>query len=336
MRASRRVLVTAVVVVLGAVTAAVAVAAGPFGPPEPVDPDWRPADLFETDAPLLGVDGSGNALWATFHRASGDDQMAVYERCGTTWNRSLLGSPGNNFTGSGLKVAPNGTAMAVWEADDASGTLTHYSSVRAPGGTWGAPQVIVADDAVDFVQFAMSDSGAAIALWADPSPVGIWASIRPAGGAWGTPEKIADTTLDRAVAMSASGDAVVVYRGPTPGYAWARFRPAGGAWGGEVTVLENSYSNNMLELMAEFDGTGPGGGAWRDFARVNDAIRVNVRGAGLARSLGPDRQGARRRRRSNAAESAAVVRPAQPARARPPPAGRGRGMDAPPDRHELP
>ena len=233
------------------------------------------------------MDSSGNALWATLDRASGDDQMAVYERCGTTWNRSLLGSPGNNFTGSGLKVAPNGTAMAVWEADDASGTLTHYSSVRAPGGMWGAPQVIVADDAVDYVQFAMSDSGAAIALWADTSPVGTWASIRPAGGAWGLPEEIADTTLDRAVAMSASGDAVVVYRGPSPGDAWARFRPAGGlSWGDEVMVLDSSTQNEMRELMAEFDGTGQAVAMAR-FRELNDAIRVNVRGAGAAGAWGP-------------------------------------------------
>ena len=87
----------------------------------------------------LGVDAAGNALFATFDRATnGDDQVAVYERCGTTWNRKLVGSPANNFFGYGMQVAPDGTAMAVWRADDAGGTLTYYSSVRPPGGAWGS------------------------------------------------------------------------------------------------------------------------------------------------------------------------------------------------------
>ena len=96
---------------------AVAVIADPFGPVEVVHPVLKPWDLQSEHDPILGVDAAGNALFATFDRdTNGDDQVAVYERCGTTWNRTLVGSPANNFFGYGLRVAPDGTAMAVWRA----------------------------------------------------------------------------------------------------------------------------------------------------------------------------------------------------------------------------
>jgi len=285
MRALRRILVPAVLSVLIAVPVAAAVVADPFGPVEVVHPIWKPWDVFLEGAPILGVDASGNALFATVDRTTGDDQVAVYERCGTTWNRTLVGSPANDFNGYGLRVAPDGTALVLWRADDAGGTRTYYSSVRPPGGAWGQPQVIVADDTVTAVQFAISDAGAAIAVWGDDSPAGIWTSSRPAGGAWGAPEQITDASNQHSVAMSATGDAVVLYKGPTPGYAFARYRPAGGAWGAAQEVLKNNFQNTMQQPMVEFDGTGRVVALAR-FDQATDEIRRNVRGAGPAGTWG--------------------------------------------------
>ena len=53
--------------------------------------------------------------------------------------------------------------MAIWRVTG-GGTTTHYSSVRPPGGTWGAPQTVVSDTGVTFVQFALGDNGDAIAV----------------------------------------------------------------------------------------------------------------------------------------------------------------------------
>jgi hypothetical protein len=285
MRAFRRIVVPAVLSVLIAVPVAAAVVADPFGPVEVVHPVWKPWDLYLEGGPIVGVDSSGNALFATFDRTSGGDQVAVYERCGNTWSRTLVGAPADNFFGYGLRVAPDGTALVVWRADDAGGTRTYYSSVRPPGGAWGQPQVIVADDTVSAVQFAISDAGAAIAVWGDTSPAGIWGSSRPAGGVWGAPQQITAASNQHSVAMSATGDAVVVYRAPVPGDAWARYRPAGGSWGTDQLVLDSPYHDQMRELMAEFDGTGRAVALAR-FREFNDAIRVNVRGAGAAGTWG--------------------------------------------------
>ena len=77
MRAFRRVLVVAVTAVAITVPVAVATIAAPFGPVEVVDPVWKPWDLYLEGRPILGVDGVGNALFASTHRTSGDDQVAA-------------------------------------------------------------------------------------------------------------------------------------------------------------------------------------------------------------------------------------------------------------------
>ena len=184
MRTGRRLLLAFVLTAVVA-TPAVAMIADPFGAIEVADPTGRPGELIY-NGPSLAVDGAGNALWIGYARTSGDDQMAVFERCGASWQRKLVGTPQENWLGEGIRVTPNGTAMVVWRGDDAGGTLTHYSSVRPPGGVWGAPQVIVSDDTINSVQFALADNGTAVAVWADDSPAGTYATFRPAGGAWGT------------------------------------------------------------------------------------------------------------------------------------------------------
>src|SRR3954454_6098940 len=107
----RRIVLLATLGGLGAVPVALAVSADPFGSIEVVDPVFRPKPLFNDDASVLGVDGAGNALWASLARnAQGKDQLGIYERCGSgpvTWQRTLLGTADSypNFLPVGLKVA---------------------------------------------------------------------------------------------------------------------------------------------------------------------------------------------------------------------------------------
>ena len=275
----RRIVLLALLGALCGVPVALAMSADPFGSIEVADPTFRPKPRFNDNATVLGVDGAGNALLLTLARnAQGREQLAVYERCGNapvTWDRTLLGTAVQNFEPGDLKVARDGTAMASWSVRT-GGTITHYSSVRPPGGTWGAPQVIVADQGLTYVQLAMSDTGTAIAVWADGSPVGTWSSVRPAGGAWGAPEKVADTGRDYAAAMSATGDAIVLLRDVYPGALRSSYRPAGGAWGALQTVMVNSYPDTLEGLKVEFDGAGRAV-ALADFREFSDTIRVNVR-----------------------------------------------------------
>ena len=81
--------------------------------------------------------------------------------------------------------------------------------------------------------------------------------------------------------MSSGGDALVAYKHPTLGLVYARHKPAGGAWGSQVEVLSNNYQDTLRDLKTEFDGQGRAVVMAR-YRELNDAIRVNVRGAGSA------------------------------------------------------
>ena len=104
MRTGRRLLLAFILTAVVA-TPAVAMIADPFGAIEVADPTGRPGELIY-NGPSLAVDGAGNALWIGYARTSGDDQMAVFERCGASWQRKLVGTPQENWLGEGIRVTP--------------------------------------------------------------------------------------------------------------------------------------------------------------------------------------------------------------------------------------
>jgi hypothetical protein len=277
MKARRLSLAVAALLTLGAVP--VALAADPFGAPETADSFFRPGTFFNDASPFFGADASGSVLLATVHRdARSDDQFAVYERCGAapaSWQRTVLTDNDGGIAPIGLRVAANGTAMAVWSVD-AGGTIAYHSAVRPPGGAWGAPQVIVSDGGIGDMRFALSDGGDAVVAYTDGDGTpGTFAKLRPAGGSWGAAETIASTANRFDVAMSATGAAVVAYMGPSPGYVFARYRPAVGSWGAAAEVMRNAYLNTLDKVQVEFDGAGRTV-AVADFRELNDTIRYNV------------------------------------------------------------
>jgi hypothetical protein len=285
MRALPRILVSSIVAVLIGVPVALAAMADPFGAPEVSDPKWWPSEFA---SPILRADADGHAYWLSFIRnEDGDDQVAVYERCGgTTWTPTLIGTPADNLYVVGMQVAANGTAMVLWSVSTSQST-TFYSAVRPPGGAWGAPQTVLQDAEVSSIQFALSDSGAAVAVWADSSPAGTFAKVRPADGEWGAVETVTGTARDHDVAMSASGDAIVLFRDDYPGVIRSSFRPVGGPWGAPQEVLKNGYPDTLKQLMVEFDGLGRAV-AMANFREFVDTVRVNVRTGGVWGSTDPD------------------------------------------------
>ncbi len=147
--------------------------------------------------------------------------------------------------------------MAVWRTSDSPG-FTFYSSTKPPGGAWGGPQVIVADADVNYVQFALSDAGDAVASWADPTPASTRISIRPAGGTWGAPETAVSAARDHRVAMSATGDVMLFTNiGMAPAKIESHFRPAGGSFQAAQVALDHSWYQTLPnQWFVEFDGLG--------------------------------------------------------------------------------
>ena len=145
----RRMLAVLAIVVFGGVPAALAVSADPFGAGGGRRPDLASGDEFINDGRRSpGRTARGTCCWDVFRDASSDDQLAVYERCGSgpvTWQRTVL-TDGDRRRDARRACGSRATGPR-WRrgASTGGGTIRHYSSVRPPGGAWGAPQLIVSD-----------------------------------------------------------------------------------------------------------------------------------------------------------------------------------------------
>jgi hypothetical protein len=232
-----------------------------FGPVEVSNPDWRVNDRFFTFAPQVVADSSGRAFWASFHRAefSDQEQAVVYERCGTpaAWKPTLLGSPADELFPLGIFGNAAGAALVAWRVEGSGGTNTFFTSYKAPGGSWGAPQQVVSG-AVTHVTFAVGGNGDAVAGWNQTAPTAaLKASIRPANGSWGSPSPLKDAAQDAHVAMSETGDAVLTtFDATAPAEVEAFYRPAGGSFGAKETVDFPPFAVQPNGHFVEFTGGG--------------------------------------------------------------------------------
>jgi hypothetical protein len=205
---------------------------------------------YDIDGRVLVADDAGRAMVLSVDTAG--QHVVVIDRCGTGWTPTPVSPKSDDIYPLGLAVTPSGTAMAVWRAR-VGGTDNVYSSVRSPGGAWGAPELIVADNT--YAHFGLSDAGDAIAVFSDAG--GAWSRARPAGGTWQPKEKVWDGNKAVYLAVSRSGDAVIGTYENT--FMQAYYRPAGGSWGGVENVMN---ANVILSGVAippmdvEFTGTG--------------------------------------------------------------------------------
>ena len=220
-----------------------------FGSPETVDPGHR-LNEYDIDARVLVADAAGRAMVESVDNAG--QHLVVLDRCGSGWTPTPVSPKSQDVFPLGLAVTPGGTAMAMWRVQEGN-TTNVYSSVRPPGGAWGAPELVAGG--ATYVQFGLSDAGDAIAAWSDGAAA--WSRARSAGGTWQAPEKV--WTANKAVylAVSGTGDAVIGTYENT--FMQAYYRPAGGTWGG----VENVMNANVFligvavpPMDVEFTGNG--------------------------------------------------------------------------------
>jgi hypothetical protein len=212
------------------------------------------SDQSVTDA-VLGPSGDLNFLtW-------GDDsvlELVTRTASGITTKRAVHGT-GSAFNVR-LGVAPDGTAVVVWQAD---GRVR--SATAPPGLAFGEPTTVATEAFsslggvnLTLVQDARGDM---LAAWTGGPTHGMFefgalhTSYRPAGGAWRAAQRIpgdpfGNSTYELAVAMNARGDAVIAW--DDAGTAMS-YRRAGGAWE-HATAPERGASDPSVAV-------GPGGEA---------------------------------------------------------------------------
>ncbi|MFL5846580.1 MAG: PKD domain-containing protein [Solirubrobacteraceae bacterium] len=136
----------------------------------------------------LGLDRDGNAVavWSHWNGATYDVQGAVRTAASDTW--TTLPTFGTSASASfgdepQVAVAPDGSAVAMWRAPDA----TVQAASRASGAGFATAQTGISAPNVSSPQVILDAQGTAIAVWrrTDADGTRIETASRPRGGAFG-------------------------------------------------------------------------------------------------------------------------------------------------------
>ena len=214
----------------------------------------RPVTL-STDAygaPVIGIDGSGNAIAAWAGGSGAIDTASL--PAGGKWTRVTTLAP------RGQAVNPAGAAIVTW------GTRFHTlaDSGTVLGG-FAAPVTVGPPPPypIGYTHVALNGAGQAALAWATFNAN--MAATRSAGGTWSTPAQLSatpDGPVD--VAIDGAGDAIAVFKQPDVArnaMVYASKRPAGGTWavadtaGTFVVAWEGSATQTLNVLTSP-----PGGG----------------------------------------------------------------------------
>ncbi len=156
------------------------------------------------------------------------------------------GAPGAiRVAGPQLSMSPTGQAIIAWTTLDGT-----FASLRAPGGAFGAAQLIAP---ADFVVHSVAIGGTGEAVVAS---VDGRVAVRPAGGSFGAPQDLPAKARYGAgafVAANATGDAFAAYPGDLA--LQVSRRPAGGAWSAASSIAARTGSSLRGAVLTD-GGTG--------------------------------------------------------------------------------
>jgi hypothetical protein len=191
---------------------------------------WSTAVTLATDygQPVLGIDGSGNAI-AAWVAANGAIDTASLPAGGRWTAVKTLAARGQALN---LAVNSTGAAIVTWG--------TRFATLADSGTVLGgfATPVTVGPPPpypIGHTHVALNDAGQAALAWATFNAN--MAATRSAGGTWSTPTQLSarpDGPVD--VAIDGAGDAIAVFEQFQPAgssytaVAYTSKRPAGGTW----------------------------------------------------------------------------------------------------------
>ena len=244
---------------------------------------WGTAELIENNAgtayyPQVAMDTYGRAI-AVWHQYDGT-QFSIWANRfeGGTWGTADRIE--SNDTGDAyfpqIAMAPDGTAMAVWQQSD--GTRNNIWANRFDG-TWGAAELIESGNAgnANEPQIAMNPDGTAVAVWHQYG--GTWFSIwanRFDGATWDTAELIESDDNGNAftpqVAMDPDGTVIAVWRqyDGIRESIWAN-RFDSSTWG-EAGPIESDDIGFAYDPQVAMDASGRAIAIWHQ----SDGTRTNI------------------------------------------------------------
>jgi hypothetical protein len=218
-------------------------------------------------APLIGIDGSGNAIIAYVQGATGTIATASL-RAGGSW--TPVQTLATRY-GSGLDMAVNSTGSVIltWAAKG-TGVGVYAASGTVLGGLAAPVKVGLPPYPGGRTSVALNNAGQAAMVWAMGAGAVNVAATRTAAGTWSTPVQLsANEAGPLDVAIDGAGNAIAIYEQYvltggtyiTPLY--ASKLPAGGTWGAP-TLLSAPGDSAAGGGRVAADPTGTFVVAWAD------------------------------------------------------------------------
>ncbi len=268
--------------------------------PAAAAPTWlAPVDLSAPGQSALGpqvaVDPQGNATAVWWRYDGADFIVQSAERpAGGAWSEPVdLSVAGEEATGPGVAVDPQGNATAVWQRSDGAKKRVQASE-RPPGGAWSEPlDLSAAGEDAEEPQLAVDPQGRAIVVWGrfDGANLIVQSSERPPGGAWSEPVDLSaagQNGLEPEVAVDPQGNATAVWWRSDGSHSrvQAAERPAGGAWSEPVDLSAAGQDAEIPQVAV--DPQGKATAVWQRTDGSNRIAQAAQRLAGGAWSAPDD------------------------------------------------
>lgn len=224
---------------------------------------WSAAVVVSTvgspGAPLIGIDGSGNAVVAYVQAATGTIATASL-RAGGSWTPAQTLATGY---GSGLDMAVNsgGSVILSWAA---KGTAVgvYAASGTILGGLAAPVKVGLPPYPGGRTSVALNDAGQGAMVWAMGAGAANVAATRTAAGTWSTPVQLsANEAGPLDVAIDGAGNAIAVFEqfvlagGTYITPMFASTLPAGGSWAAPTLLSAPGDSAAGGHVVADSAGT---------------------------------------------------------------------------------
>jgi hypothetical protein len=228
----------------------------------------------EGRSPSVGMDANGSALvvWQQDTQSVPNAGYATHQKgAGWVYGGLFADNVSVGLIDVALDVADNGSAHALWSADQGSGSFALRDQPFVPGSGWRASQVVAyASGGLRFPTIATDSNGTAVAIWVEGpagglSPSTVFASVKPVGQAWSASVPISNGTgyIEKPASLSVSptGEAFAAWYENTPGGSHSFFNRwvPGTLWQNATMVSGGSSSSGAV---AAADGHGGAAVMW--------------------------------------------------------------------------
>ncbi|HXB66018.1 MAG TPA: PKD domain-containing protein [Solirubrobacteraceae bacterium] len=244
----------------------------------------------ETRAPVVGVDGAGEAV-AAWPAAGANYIIEATTVSGAAVSApQKLSAPGENAVSPAIAVDERGDAIVAWTRENGTENVVQ-ASFRPAGGHFGAAVSLPTKSGNTMhPEVAIDAAGDATVVWErfDGAEEIVEAATRPAAtGAFTAPVELASSSgnpMEPAVAMNAAGDTAVAWVSPgVSEVIQAATRPAGGSFGKPANLTGDVTEAKQPQVA--LDGQGEATVVWTAHFVVEYATGTKAGVFSVARGL---------------------------------------------------